>query len=127
VAICQYGSFGEGDIFPKGRNGQRLQLIFAEENFPTMPQSLLLSADVDESDLSDALPQLGSSYDPPRAGLTVPIPQGQEVAVRRFVMYTEHVSTGDDHESVMHFSLELFHDNLAYPPNHAHPQVHSIY
>ncbi|MFH0342619.1 MAG: hypothetical protein ACHBNF_10935 [Chromatiales bacterium] len=130
VSICQEGSFGEGEIFPRNHRGQRMQLIFAEENFSVMPQSLELSPDVEENDLIDVLffpiTAIGKSYDPRSPSVTWAVPQDKEFAVEHVPLQTNHSSTGQNLESVMHFSFELFHDNLSYPPNHTHPQVHSI-
>lgn len=131
VGLCQEGSFGEGEIFPKTADGQRLQLIFAEENFQAMPQSLELTTDVEENDLIDVIlfpfDLIAPKFNPPRVpGITWAVPQDKEFAVERFTVRADKESIGQDLKSVMHFSFELFHDNLSYPPNHTHPQVHSI-
>ncbi|MGD9892821.1 MAG: hypothetical protein AB7R89_17640 [Dehalococcoidia bacterium] len=128
--VCQAGSYGEGTFVPRNDRNEKLALTFAEENFPVMPTSFSLHAWSTEEDLIDPLiwlvSQVGHEFIPVHASMPLPepqVPQGREWASTPITL-SPHCD-GCSVESTMNFRVDVFYDNLPYPPNHGRTQVHS--
>ena len=142
---CQEGDFGEYTLLPTCSRGDRdhrtctYTYVFAEENFrPTdntnaapgsedftsMPRQFQLRAAVHESD-APLVSSLDTFFDwgawlGGSAQAAWQVPQGQERTSQQVT-----VSTDDGtFRSTMHFTFELFHDKLSYPPTDG--RVHSL-
>jgi hypothetical protein len=122
VGVCQAGSYGEGVHFPTNDSGEKLMLTFAEEHFPTMPQSFTLRAGADETDLISEIIPLPEFTLLEDFEATWSVPQGKEVASQALTLRADEAS---DFRSKLDFRFELFHDNLSYPPNHGRARVRS--
>jgi hypothetical protein len=125
--VCQAGGYGEGTFVPRNDRGEKLALTFAEENFPTMPETFSLSARSSEEDLIDPViwlvSQIGNEFTPVHGRIPVTVPQDKEWSSTPITLrpHCDECSM----ESTMLFRIDVFHDNVPYPPNHGRTQVHS--
>lgn len=140
IVICQEGSINDGTtIAPKSRAGGPIQMIFAEENFATMPRAFNLDVDVTENDLSsqlyldygDLIEFLGGGgfSGPPAEGgtPTFTAPSDKLYASKTVTLDAIHEDRyGQDLRSVMQFTFEFFYDDQPYPPNHGYRHTHVI-
>ncbi|MGH2588165.1 MAG: fibronectin type III domain-containing protein [Dehalococcoidia bacterium] len=119
-SLCEPGSTGEGTLYPTNPKGEKLALLFAEENFPVMPDRFTLGTRADESDWPH--PCLPCEFQPGSVE-TLHVPTGSEGSVREIAI----PARGDGVESTMYFRFETFHDTLPYPPNRGSTRVHFNY